>query len=151
MKNNFKAQFFITLEIIGVCFPNEALNSNLKIGTGRKSRNFVCSADLCVNCFITRSISQDHNNIVSKSLVMGDLQSMFEKFLQTCQDDWEQDKLKFKFLAGKIQELPARTLPGRSLLKEAARRTTSSHAISVRQVPPCTNCTRKKIPSPTVQ
>lgn len=33
---------------------------------------------------------------------MGDLQSMFEKFLQTCQDDWEQDKLKFKFLAGKI-------------------------------------------------
>lgn len=43
---------------------------------------------------------------------MGGLQSMFEKFLQTYQEDREQDKLKFEFLAGKLEFL------GRTTLKE---------------------------------
>lgn len=52
---------------------------------------------------ITRSISKDHNKLVPELIVIGDLQFLFEKLLQTCQEDREQEKFKSELFVGWLQ------------------------------------------------
>lgn len=61
--------------------------------------------DFWVSLPIATSENWDRNNLLLESEVMGDLQFMFEFFLKTFQEDHENDCLKWKYLAGWLEEL----------------------------------------------